>query len=89
VNGGKWRKEKQSDIFRHQSLFFHTVSKLVQATVIFYDEIFQAVMLEGYVLLPEPFLTPPPPYIPDLAPLDIHVFGKLKKKTSPKPAISI
>jgi hypothetical protein len=61
-------------------LFFHIVSKLVQAPVITYDETFQVLLVEGDFLLLKPFLTPPhPPYSPDLAPLDFHVFGKLKK----------
>jgi hypothetical protein len=34
-------------------LFFHTVSKLVQALVMTYDEIFQALAVEGEVLLPK------------------------------------
>jgi hypothetical protein len=38
------------------SLFFHTVPILFQALVIMYDEIFQALAVEGYVLLPKPFL---------------------------------
>jgi hypothetical protein len=37
-------------------LFFHVVSKLVQALVITYYEIFQALAIEGDVLLPKPFL---------------------------------
>jgi hypothetical protein len=42
------------------SLFFHIVSKLVQALVITYDEIFQALAEEGDVLFPKPFLDPTP-----------------------------
>jgi hypothetical protein len=66
--------------------FFHTVSKLVQALVITYDQIFQALAVKGDVLLPMPFLDPAPPTVqPGLALLGLfHVFGKLK--TSPRPA---
>jgi hypothetical protein len=62
-------------------LFFHIVSKLVQELVITCDEIFQALAAEGDVLHTKPFLDPPPhlPYSPDSAPIDFHVFGKLKK----------
>jgi hypothetical protein len=75
-------------------LFFHIVSKLVQALFITYDEIFQALAAERDVLLPKPFLyLTPPPYGPHSAPLDYRVFGKLKlklkkKKKTRKPAIS-
>jgi hypothetical protein len=41
-------------------LFFHVVSKFVQALVIKYDEIFQALAIEGNILLPKPFLYPTP-----------------------------
>jgi hypothetical protein len=44
-------------------LFFHIVSKLVQALVISYSEIFQALVVEGDILLPRPFLDPVPPTI--------------------------
>jgi hypothetical protein len=36
-------------------LFFQTVRKLVQALVITYDEIYQALVIEGDVLLSKPF----------------------------------
>jgi hypothetical protein len=39
-------------------IFSHIVSKLVQALVIAYDEIFQAPAVKGHVLLPKPFLDP-------------------------------
>jgi hypothetical protein len=39
-------------------LFFQIISKLVRALFIIYDEIFQAVAVEGDVLLPKPFLDP-------------------------------
>jgi hypothetical protein len=39
-------------------LFFHIVSKLVQAPVIIYDEIFHARVVEGDIPLPKPFLDP-------------------------------
>jgi hypothetical protein len=61
-------------------IFFHIISKLAEALVIIYDEIFEAVAAEGDVLLPKPFLYPTPfhpAYSPDSAPLDFHVFGKL------------
>jgi hypothetical protein len=41
-------------------LLFHIVSKLVQAPVIPYDEIFQDLATED-VLLPKPLLDPTPP----------------------------
>jgi hypothetical protein len=39
-------------------LFFHILSKLLQALVIIYDEIFQALVVEGDVLLSKPFQDP-------------------------------
>jgi hypothetical protein len=39
-------------------LFFHIVPKLIQALVIMYDEISQALAVEGDVLLPKPFPDP-------------------------------
>jgi hypothetical protein len=42
---------------------FHKVSKIVQAHVVIYDEIFQALAVEGDVLLPKPFLDPAPPTV--------------------------
>jgi hypothetical protein len=60
-------------------LFFHIVSKLAEALVITYDEIFQALAVEGDVMPPKPFLDPLHSlYSPDLAPLNFHMFGKLK-----------
>jgi hypothetical protein len=64
-------------------LFFHTVPKLVQALVITYYEIFQALAVKGVVLLPKPSLDPTPPhpqYSSGSSPSDFHVVGKLKKK---------
>jgi hypothetical protein len=58
-------------------LFFNLVPKLVLAPVVTYDEIYQALAVEGDFLLPKSFLDTP--YNPDLAPSDFHVFGKLKK----------
>jgi hypothetical protein len=40
-------------------LFFHIISKLIKALVIKYDEILQALAVEGDVLLPKQFLDPP------------------------------
>jgi hypothetical protein len=37
-------------------LFFHIVTKLIQALVIIYDEIFQAPVVEGDILFQKPFL---------------------------------
>jgi hypothetical protein len=37
-------------------LLFRIVSNLIQALVITYDQIFQALAVEGDVLLPKPFL---------------------------------
>jgi hypothetical protein len=42
-------------------VFFHVVSKLVQALAITYDEIFQVLAVEGDVLLSKPFLDLTPP----------------------------
>jgi hypothetical protein len=56
-------------------LFFHVDPKFVQAPVITYDEIFQALAVEGDILL----LDPTPSYSLESAPLDFHVFSKLKK----------
>jgi hypothetical protein len=53
VNGGKWRQEKHTDIFGHQSSIF----PLVDSLVIINDEIFQTLVVEG-VLLPKLFLDP-------------------------------
>jgi hypothetical protein len=39
-------------------LFFHIISKLVQAFVVKYDEVFQALVVEGDILLLKPFLDP-------------------------------
>jgi hypothetical protein len=51
-------------------LFSHIVSKLVQAFVIIYVGIFQALALQGDVLLPKPFLDPAPSTVqPRLGPL--------------------
>jgi hypothetical protein len=49
VNGDKLRTQISLDI---SPLLFHTVSKLVQALVITYDEIFQALAVEADVVLP-------------------------------------
>jgi hypothetical protein len=57
VNGGK----KSTRISLHISpLFFNTVSKPVQALVVTYYEILQALATEGDVLLPKPILGPHP-----------------------------
>jgi hypothetical protein len=68
-------------------LFFHLVSKLVQAPVITYDEIFQALVAEGDFLLPKPFLDPTPP------PPMYSLFGFSRvwqtEETSLRPVISI
>jgi hypothetical protein len=60
LNGGKKITLISLDI---SPLFFHTVFKLVQALVITYDEIFQALVVEGYALLLNPFLDPIPPTV--------------------------
>jgi hypothetical protein len=81
VSGDKKSKRICLDV---SPLFFLIVSKLVQALVVRYYEIFQALVAEGHVRLLKPFLdSTPTPYSPDSAPLDFHVFGKLKK-TSPE-----
>jgi hypothetical protein len=60
-------------------LFFCIVSKLVQAFDATHDQIFQALAVEGGILLPKPFLDPTPSTIePRLIFFGVHVFGKLK-----------
>jgi hypothetical protein len=77
VNGVEKSKRISLDI---STLFFQVVSILIQALLMICDEIFQALADEGDVLLSKPFLYPiHPPYSPDPAPLDFHVFGRLKK----------
>jgi hypothetical protein len=39
-------------------LFFHILSKIVQALFVTYDGIFQALVVKGYILLLKPFLDP-------------------------------
>jgi hypothetical protein len=49
--------KKALDMLGHySSLFFHTVPRTVQALVITYDEIFQALAIEGNFLHQKPFL---------------------------------
>jgi hypothetical protein len=60
VNGDKKSTQMSLDI---SLLFFHIVSKLVQAFAITYNEIFQALGVEGDVLLPKTFLVPTPPIV--------------------------
>jgi hypothetical protein len=68
-------------------LFFHIVSKLVQALVTTY-EIFEALAIEGDILLPKPFLDPTPPAVqPTLSPLGLPSVWQTEK-TSPRQAIS-
>jgi hypothetical protein len=64
--------------------FFLIVFKLVQAFVISYDQIFQALAVEGDILLLQSFLDPTPPTIePQLGPvLFSHVCQTEKKKIS-------
>jgi hypothetical protein len=50
-----WRQEKHTYIFEHQSSIF-PVTKLVQGLVIKYDNIFQALAVEGDILLMKPLL---------------------------------
>jgi hypothetical protein len=75
------------------SLFFHIVLKLVQALVITYDEIFEALAVEGDILLLKPFLDPTPNIVqPRLRPLrlscvwrtDFHltILTKLRSRNS-------
>jgi hypothetical protein len=49
----KVEPRKHADIFGYQSFFFHTVTKIVQALVMKYNEILQALAVEGDVLLPK------------------------------------
>jgi hypothetical protein len=77
VNGDKKSMWVSSDI---SSLLFHIVSKLVQALVIKYDEIFQALPVGGDILLPKPFLDPTPPTIqPQQNPLGLLCVWKKQK----------
>jgi hypothetical protein len=73
VNGVKKSTRLRFDI---SPLFFHTVSKLDQALVIKYGGIFQALAVEGDVLLPRQFLDlAHHRYSPDSAPYDFHVLA--------------
>jgi hypothetical protein len=77
VSGDKKSKWTSLDI---SPLFFFTVQKLVQALVITYDEIFQALALEGDVLLPKPYYwTPALTVSSDGNRRPLEMFGKLKK----------
>jgi hypothetical protein len=67
VSGDKKSRRTSLDMIL---LFFCIVSKPVQALVITYDEIFQALAVEGDVLLPKPFLDSISPAVdPRLGPL--------------------
>jgi hypothetical protein len=85
VNGDK----KSIQISSNSSpLVFCTVSKTVQAPVVTYDDIFQA-LVEGEVLLLEPLLDPITLTIqPQLGPLGLSRVRQ-SGKTSPRPTISI
>jgi hypothetical protein len=57
MNGDTWRLEEHTRICLDISpLFFHIISKLIQALVIKHDEIFQALAVEADVLFPKTFL---------------------------------
>jgi hypothetical protein len=60
VSGGKNFIRIPLDI---SPLLFLIVPELVQILVIIYDEIFQALAVEGDVLLSKPFLDPTPPIV--------------------------
>jgi hypothetical protein len=77
VSGGKKSTRTCLDI---SPLFFHTFPRVVQGLVITYDEIFQALAVEGDVLLPKPFLDLgfDSAIGPNLAPSSFNIFGKLK-----------
>jgi hypothetical protein len=80
VSGDKKSTWIALDISR---LFFHIVSKLVQALVITCDEIFQALVTRD-VLFPKPFLDPTPPIAqPQLSPLGLSCAWQAGK-TSPR-----
>jgi hypothetical protein len=53
-----WDKEITQISLDNSALFFHTVSKPVQIVVIKYDDIFQALSVQGDVQLQKPFLNP-------------------------------
>jgi hypothetical protein len=53
VNGEKKSKWMSLDI---SPLFFHIIPKLFQAHAIMYNDIFQALVVEGDILLPKKFL---------------------------------
>jgi hypothetical protein len=66
ISGDKESTWISSDI---SPLFFHIDSKLVQALVIIFNEISQALAIEGDILLLKPFLDPIPPTVqPQLSP---------------------
>jgi hypothetical protein len=58
------RDKKSMRMFLDSSpLFFHVVSKLVQALVVTYDELFCVLVIEGDVLFLKPFPDPIPPTV--------------------------
>jgi hypothetical protein len=83
VTGDKKSTKISLDI---HPLFFHIFSKLFQALIITYDEIFQAQAVEGDVLLLKPFLYSTPPTVqPQLGPLGLTRVWQ-SEKTSLRPA---
>jgi hypothetical protein len=70
-------------------LFFHIILYLIQALVTTYDEILQALVVEGDVLLLEPFLDPTSPTVQArLGPFGLSQVWQTEK-TSMRLAISI
>jgi hypothetical protein len=68
-------------------LYFHIVSKIVQAFLTTYDEIFQALAAEGDAPLPMPFMDPPPTVQPQFGPLGLSRVWQTEKTS--EAAISI
>jgi hypothetical protein len=86
MSGGKKSVRISLDV---SPLFFHVVSRLVQALVITYDEIFQVLVVEGAVLLLRLFLDPTLPTVqPQLSPLGLSRVWQTEKK-SPRLVICI
>jgi hypothetical protein len=90
MNGAKRRKGKHMDNFGHQSSIFphsfQTCSDIYQT----YNEIFQALAVEGDVLLPKPFMGPTPPTgQPQLSPLGLLPPVWKTEKAFPRLVISI
>jgi hypothetical protein len=78
INGYKKSIQMSLDI---SPLFLHIVSEIVQALVVIYDEIFQALAVEGDFLLRQALLDSTPPTVQHrFGPTGLSRDGKLKKR---------